>query len=120
MSKERMRRVDEVLKREISSTIEKELAGEFKALVTITRVKTAPDLRHAKVFVSVLGSEAQHLEALEALRHYRHELQHQIARRVTLKFTPVLSFELDRTPEEADRILSIIDELDIPQDENND
>lgn len=119
MTTDRMRRVDELLKRELGTVFERELAGEMDALVTITRVKTSSDLRHAKVFVSVLGSEKQHEKAIEKLQEHRAEFQHRIAQRITLKFTPVLSFELDRTPEHADRILSIIDELEIPDDEKD-
>ena len=119
MSTERMRRVNEVLKRELSVALEKTLAGEVDALVTVTGVSTASDLRHAKVLVSVMGSDEQRQQVLDKLEEYRPEFQDRIARNVTLKFTPVLRFELDLTPEHADHIMSIIDELDIPEDDNS-
>ncbi|MFO7821901.1 MAG: 30S ribosome-binding factor RbfA [Lentisphaeria bacterium] len=117
MTIDRMRRVNEVLKRELGSAFEKDLAGEFDALITITQVETSNDLRHAKVFVSVMGSDEQREAVLQKLEEYRPHFQERIAKRITLKFTPVLRFEIDRTPERADRILSIIDEIDIPEEE---
>ncbi|MFW5996630.1 MAG: 30S ribosome-binding factor RbfA, partial [Lentisphaeria bacterium] len=115
MSYNRITRVNEVLKREISEWFEKNLATEIDALITFTTIDTSADLQHAKVFISVLGGEALEIETLELLEQFRPSLQHHLAKRVKLKFTPVLEFHCDHTPRDADRVLSIIDEVVPPE-----
>jgi len=118
MAYDRITRVNEVLKREISEWFEKNLASEIKALVTFTKVETSADLQHAKVFVSIFGGEAQETEAFELLEQHRPSIQKQVAKRVKLKFTPVLQFEPDHTPEEADHVLKIIEETEADNHES--
>ena len=111
MRYERLRRVDELLKREISAFCERNIARELTGLLTITQVKTSSDLRHARVYESVLGPPAAAETALDRLKQYRPDMQHQIAVAVQLKFTPVLTFHTDHSPEHGDHVLSILDEL---------
>lgn len=118
MSYNRITRVNELLKREIGEWFEKNLASETDALITFTSIDTSADLQHAKVFVSVFGGEAQEIQTLELLEQFRPTLQKHLAQRVKLKFTPVLEFYSDHTPREADRILSIIDEVAPPQEDD--
>ena len=115
-----MRRVDELLQRELSSYCERAVSREVAGLVTITQVKTSSDLRHAKVFYSVLGTPEAQAAALETLCQHRRDMQHQIAATVQLKFTPVLSFHLDNSPAQGDHVLSILDDLHLlrPDPEN--
>ena len=107
----RMVRVNELLKRAVGNILERGIAREMDCLVTITDVKTAPDLRNAIVFVSVYGSEDQKQKALNELRRRRGDIQHQVSKNITLKFTPKLSFRIDNQAEEADSIRIIIDQL---------
>lgn len=112
---DRMLRVNEVLQRELGQLVEKYVAPEIsQGIVTITKVKTAPDLRNATVGVSVFGADKE--TVFRTVKRKRKVLQEGIARNVKLKYTPKLEFRLDETAEQADHVLSILDELEIPDD----
>jgi ribosome-binding factor A len=115
-----MRRVNELIKREIGMFCEREIAPEIKGLLTITAVKTSPDLRTAHVYFSLFSQQTGDDEALELLMRYRPEMQRVIARDCQLKYTPVLDFRPDHTPAEADHILAVLDELGIEEEEATD
>ncbi|MFT5131542.1 MAG: ribosome-binding factor A [Rhodothermales bacterium] len=93
--------------------LERGFCREMDCLVTVTGVKTAPDIRNAIVFVSVYGSEEQKLSTLNMLRRRRGDIQHQVNSALSLKFTPKLSFRIDNQAETADNIRLILDELGI-------
>jgi ribosome-binding factor A len=105
-----MRRVDEAVKEVLSEGI-----GELKdpriGFVTVTGVRTAPDLRHARVFVSVLGSERKREKSLAGLAAAHGVLQARLARELRLKRTPQLAFEYDPSVERGVRMTQLIDEL---------
>jgi ribosome-binding factor A len=107
---ERLRRVDEAVKEVLSEGI-----GELKdpriGFVTVTGVRTSPDLRHAKVFVSVLGSERKREQSLAGLAAAHGVLQARVARELRLKRTPQLAFEYDPSVERGVRMTQLIDEL---------
>src|SRR5947209_19708865 len=100
---ERMRRVNEAVKEVLGVAI-----GELKdpriGFVTVTGVDTSPDLRNAKVFVSVLGNERRRKQTLVALAAAHGVLQARVARAVRMKRTPQLAFEYDPTVERGDRM----------------
>ncbi|MHA3773974.1 30S ribosome-binding factor RbfA [Verrucomicrobiota bacterium sgz303538] len=112
--KHRLERVNEVLKRELGDLIRREVNFEAQ-LVTIQHVDVTPDLKQAHVFISVIGSESAQREALAKLHDKRTTLQHELAKRVVLKYTPQLHFKRDETVERGTRILSILDELNLPE-----
>jgi ribosome-binding factor A len=105
-----MRRVDESVRQVLAEAV-----GELKdpriGLVTITGVKTSSDLRQARVFVSVLGSEKKRDATLRALEAAHGVLQSQLARELRLKRTPQLTFEYDPSVERGVRMSQLIDEL---------
>ena len=107
---ERLRRVDEAVKEVLSEGI-----GELKdpriGFVTVTGVRTSPDLRHARVFVSVLGSERKREQSLKGLTAAHGVLQARLARELRLKRTPQLAFEYDPSVERGVRMTQLIDEL---------
>ncbi|MFA6101131.1 MAG: 30S ribosome-binding factor RbfA [Victivallaceae bacterium] len=108
----RMLRVNEILKREIADTLERENIASHGLLVSVTEVKTAPDLHNAQVFISVFGgTEYQKLEIIKCLEKVRHHIQKAIAKDIVLKFTPVLEFKLDRRVESGDKVISLIEGL---------
>ena len=113
--KHRLERVKEVIKRELSDLISKELT--FTQLVTVQDVDITPDLKHAHVYVSVLGESGDARAALAKLHDHRKEFQSLLARRVILKFTPQLHFKLDETVERGSRIIDLLQSLDIPASE---
>ncbi len=111
----RMRRVNEALKQVLSEGVA-ELKDPRIGFVTLTGVETSPDLRQARVFVSVLGSETKRTRTLTALNSGHAVLQARVARELRLKRTPQLSFEYDPTVERGVRMSQLIDEL-APDDE---
>ena len=92
-----------------------EAVGDLKdpriGFVTVTGVETSPDLRHARVFVSVLGSDRKRRESLAGLNSAHGVLQARIGRELRLKRTPQLSFEYDPSVERGVRMTQLIDEL---------
>jgi ribosome-binding factor A len=112
-----MRRVNEAVKEVLSSHLVQGLKDPRIGFVTVTGVDTSPDLRTARVYVSVLGSEDERAAALEGLRSSRGFLQAQIAHELRMKRTPALTFEYDETVERADRMTRLIDEV-APKDDD--
>lgn len=104
-------RVDELLKQEIAGLI-RDMKDPRVGFTTVMDVRTSPDLRHARVYVSVLGGEDEKRETVSALEGARGYLRARLGRDVTLKYLPELHFELDRTLEQAARIDALLDELD--------
>jgi ribosome-binding factor A len=102
------------MKRELGELISRELT--FTQLVTVQDVDITPDLKHAHVYVSVLGGTEGSNPVLAKLHDHRKELQALLSRRVVLKFTPQLHFKLDETVERGSRIIDILQTLDIPED----
>jgi ribosome-binding factor A len=113
-----MRRVNAAVREVLSETV-----GELKdpriGFVTVTGVETSPDLRTARVYVSVLGSEQKREQSLAGLEAAHGVLQARIARELRLKRTPQLTFEYDESVERGVRMSHLIDELapDDPDDE---
>jgi len=110
--KHRLERVRELMKRELGDLIVRELT--FDQLVTVQDVDVTPDLKHAHVYVSVLGGDGH--AALAKLHEHRKELQSLLSRRVILKYTPQLHFKLDESIERGTRIIDILQTLDVPDD----
>ncbi|MEA3211751.1 MAG: ribosome-binding factor [Chthoniobacter sp.] len=114
--KHRLQRVNELLKRELGDLILRELSFPAQ-LVTIQQVDVTPDLKHAHVFVSIIGAEADQHASMAKLHGARTQLQHELSRRVVLKFTPHLHFKLDEAVKRGDHVLNILSELVIPEEE---
>ena len=106
----RMRRVNEAVRAVLSDAIAKHLLDPRVGFVTVTAVKTSPDLRHARVYVSVLGDEPTRAASLEGLRSAHGFLQSRVASELTLKHTPTLSFEYDESVDRGMRISRLLDE----------
>ena len=111
-----MRRVNESVK-EVLGLALPELKDPRIGFVTITGVETSADLRHARVYVSVLGSEARRRKTLAGLEAAHGVLQARLARELRMKRTPQLAFEYDPTVERGVRMTQLIDELAPDSDE---
>ncbi len=109
---DRMVRVNELLKRELGMLCERHVSPRIDSLLTVTAVSATVDMHRAKVSVSVMGSDEERAYALEVCKENRCYFQKQLAKNVRLKYTPVLRFELDDTPEKADQVLGILDEIE--------
>ena len=107
---ERMRRVNEALRQVLSEAL-LELKDPRIGFVTVTGVDTSPDLRHARVFVSVLGSERKREKSLRGLDAAHGVLQARVSRELRLKRTPLLAFEYDPSVAHGVRMSQLIDEL---------
>ncbi len=112
---DRMRKVNELLREVLSESL-LDLKDPRIGFVTVTAVRTSPDLSHATVYVSVLGSERKRQRSLEGLEAAHGVLQARIANEVRMKRTPTLTFEYDPIVEEGVRMSKLIDEL-APGDE---
>ena len=110
MTAPRMRRINEVLREVIGATITTELSDPRIGFVTVTSVETSPDLRTAKVYVSVLGSDEDREETLSGLRSSHGVLQTRIAAETRMKRTPTLTFHYDDTVARGARISQLLDE----------
>jgi ribosome-binding factor A len=111
--KNRLDRVNELIKRELDGLIRKDVQMPAK-LVTVKEVDIAPDLKHAKVWMGMIGTQEEQHASMAKLHAARKELQSALSRRVILKFTPQLHFKLDETGERGDRVLNILNELNLP------
>lgn len=110
MSASRMRRVDEAVRAVLSDAITRELKDPRVGFVTVTAVRTSTDLRHARVYVSVLGDEAARRECLDGLASATGYLQRQVARKVRLKHTPAITFHYDDSIDRGMRITELLSE----------
>ena len=119
MPSQRLIRVNELLKREIANALYRVMDDrEFDlAAVTVTRVETSSDLRHARVALSVRADEHGQQAMLRALRKHRKDFQEVVGRNVVLKYNPYLRFELDDSVRQGDRILEILSELNVPDED---
>ena len=109
MTSDRMRRVDEAVREVLSDAITKDIKDPRVGFVTVTAVETAPDLRRARVFVSVLGDGGVRKRSLQGLRSAHGVLQRVVARELRLKHTPALEFVYDDTSDRGMRIAELID-----------
>jgi ribosome-binding factor A len=117
MSTGRMRRVDEAIRQVIGDAVAGDLKDPRVGFITVTDVRTSPDLRHARVYVSVLGEgggpsqPAQREASLEGLRSAHGFLQGRVAAELHLKRTPTLEFAYDDTTDRALRVEEILGEI---------
>jgi ribosome-binding factor A len=114
--KHRQLRVNELVKRELSAIIAREVTFEG-VLVSVNAVDVTPDLKSAHVFVSILGS-ANRASVIDKLEAHRPALQAELSRHVVLKYTPHLVFHLDNSIERGARVLEILQDLENRSGEN--
>jgi ribosome-binding factor A len=107
---DRMRRVNEAVREVVSARIAEGLRDPRIGFVTVTAVETSPDLRHARVFVSVLGSDEERAATLAGLGSAHGVLQQAIATELRLKRTPSLQFVFDESIDRGMRITELLDD----------
>jgi ribosome-binding factor A len=114
--KHRMLRVNEVVKRELSAIVAREISFDG-ALITINYVDVNPDLKSAHVFVSVLGSEKAE-NVMTRLEEHRVAFQSELSRRVTMKYTPHLHFHLDESIARGSRVVELLQQIDVDSEKS--
>jgi ribosome-binding factor A len=107
---DRMRRVNEAVREVVSARIAEGLRDPRIGFVTVTGVETSPDLRHARVFVSVLGSDQERAATLAGLDSAHGVLQQSVATELRLKWTPSLQFVFDESIDRGMRITELLDD----------
>lgn len=108
----RIERVNHLIRQEISLLLQRQVKDpRLGGLVSVTEVVTSPDLKHARVFVSRIGSEEEKKETLGALVTASGFLRRELARRLSLRYIPELDFHWDTSIEQGAHILELIDRV---------
>jgi len=115
----RTRKIGELLQRELAVMIAREMNDPRVAQVNLTAVDVAPDLAHAKVFITHLGGQEQALKSVAALNHAAGFLRHELRDRVLLRQVPVLHFVYDESVERGDNIERLLARARSEQDETD-
>jgi ribosome-binding factor A len=108
MQGKRLERVNQLMKEEISLLLQRQLKDPRLGFVTVTEVDVTPDLKHAKVYVSVLGSEAQWASSFKALESAKGFVWNWLRRNLDLRATPEIDFRPDRSMEHAAHIQALL------------
>jgi len=112
MQGRRVDRIEEQLRIELSEIVEREIQDPRVHFVTISRVRVTPDLGHARVFVTILGTADDRKKALQGLRSAAHFVKHSLAKRLHhLRRTPELVFEYDESIEKDMRLEKLLDQI---------
>jgi ribosome-binding factor A len=118
----RIVRINELVQREISDILRQRFTAESIA-ITVSEVRIAPDLRDGRVFVAILGDEAEVAKRFRWLQKKSAEIRGELAGRIVLKFIPHLTYVLDKSSDRAARVLLALDKIepagDLPADESH-
>jgi ribosome-binding factor A len=106
----RQEKLGELFAAELSDLLRTRVKDPRVGFASITHVEVSGDYRHAKIYVSVLGSEEERNETIKALKHATGFLRHELASRVVLRYMPEIVFKLDTSIEQGSRILELIRE----------
>ncbi len=107
----RPQRIALQIQHEVSSLISRNMKDRRIGFVTVTGVRMSPDLRHAKIFISLMGSENEKQESLETLNHATGWIRRELGQRIRMKFLPDIVFLKDTSQEYGDRIDKLIGEI---------
>lgn len=119
-SNNRMIRINDEIKKEVSEIIRSELKDPRIGLITsVLKVETTNDLKYCKIYVSILGDDEKKGETIEGLKNASGFIRKQIAARINLRNTPELKFILDNSLEYGFKISKIIDDINGSSDKNN-
>ena len=118
MSVKRLVRVNELIKQEIATALYRVMneKGFDLSAVSVTHVITSSDLRTARVLVSIRDHEKRRDAMIAQIQHHSGAIQSFLSKNVIIKYTPRLTFELDESVEQGDRVLQIISEMETPAD----
>lgn len=117
-SHSRMDRVNELIRQQVGEILTTGIRDPRVGFVTVTGAETSGDLRHARVYVSAYGDEEERDRCLEGLRSAAPFIRGELGRRISLRNTPELAFIMDESPERAQRLESLFQDLDLPADDD--
>ena len=107
----RTQRVRELIQRELAYLIQREMGDSHLGLITISEVEISPDLKEARVYITILGSNTSTEKTVQSLNDAAGLLRHHLAQRLTLRTTPRLQFVYDSSLETGNRLLALIDSI---------
>ena len=107
-------RVNELVQREISDVLRKRYQSESVA-ITISEVRVSPDLRDARVFVSIVGDEEHAEKKLRWIRSKAADIREEVGRRIILKYLPKFEYVLDKSALRSARIMEVLEEIEHPR-----
>ena len=113
-------RVGDQIRVELADIIHRKIKDPRVGFMTVTRVEVSDDLKHAKVFFSILGDEAMRKETLKGLKSAAHFIRGELGRRLKLRYTPEVVFLFDESIARGDRMLEILRGLDIKDEDEGD
>ena len=113
-------RVGDQIRAELADIIHRKIKDPRVGFMTVTRVEVSDDLKHAKVFFSILGDEAMRKETLKGLKSAAHFIRGELGRRLKLRYTPEVVFLFDESIARGDRTLEILRGLDIKDEDEGD
>lgn len=120
MGFKRADKVSEAIKREISVMLNQEVKDPGIHFVTVTAVETTDDLRHARIFVSILGDEKTRQESMDGLERAKGFLRGELGHRLQLRYTPEIQFRLDKSLDHSMKIRGILNDLKSAEEKNDD
>jgi len=112
MSGRRQEKVADLLRDEVSEIVQREMSDPRLGFVSITRVELSPDLKYARMFISVMGTEEERADSLVALNNASGFIRRQLAPRLRMRVIPNVSFRLDRSMEHAENVARILRDLE--------
>ena len=111
----RQEKLGELIAVELSELLRTRVKDPRVGFASITHVEVSGDLRHAKIFVSVMGTDDERAATMQALKHATGFLRHELAERIVLRYMPELVFKLDTSIEQGSRILELIRQVENEQ-----
>ncbi|MBC7230225.1 MAG: 30S ribosome-binding factor RbfA [Actinobacteria bacterium] len=112
MIPDRLKRVNEACREALGEVLQEKMKDPRVGFVTVTRVEVSPDLRQAKVWLSVLGTEEEVEECMQAMKRAKGFMRRELGRRVRMRYTPELRILLDRGAEVSERVQGILNRLE--------
>ena len=112
MPTRRQQQVADAIQKEVSVLIQRELKDPRLGFITVTRAEVSPDLHHARVFVSILGTPEEQAASMKALESAAGFLRHELGNRLTMRYIPALQFRADISIAHSDRIARLLTELE--------
>ena len=118
---DRINSVNSLLKKEISNLIHRQVKDpRINDFVSIVEVKTSRNLQNATIYISVIGDKKIKKNALKGLTSASGFIQNQLRKNLDLKYVPAIQFRLDNSLDDADKILTLLDSIDLPKNESFD
>lgn len=107
----RTEKLRQLLKEEVSDILRREIKDPRLGFFTVIDAEITSDLQHAKIFVSILGTEEERRQSMEVLKHAQHFVRQEFGKRVRMKTLPDIQFRLDDTVDRGVRILELLEEI---------